>query len=189
MVCAVGFLYYLHLSCSPKSCSDNQPIIPTLSVKNSGPLAIAYVNSDTLLKNYAFYKKIKADFEARQIRLEAELTSREQALRTEAASYQQKAASMTENELRGLQEKFGKKEQEIMQFKEKSLRQLSEEQQKQNELLYSKITNYLKTNCRHKFKYVLGYSKDGNVLYAEDSLNITKQVIEGLNKEYNAQKK
>jgi outer membrane protein len=189
LVLAVGFLYYLHFSCSSKNCTSSPTVIHPFSVKNTGPLAIAYVNSDTLLKNYEFYKKMKTDFESKQARLEADLTSREQALRTEAASYQQKAATMTENELRSLQEKFGKKEQEIIQFKEKSVRQLTEEQQKQNELLYAKITNYLKANCQHKFKYVLGYAKDGNVLYAEDSLNITKQVIEGLNKEYAAQKK
>jgi outer membrane protein len=170
------------------SCGRQEPALAGIvpSLKSSKATAIAYINSDTLLKNYAFYKKMKADFEAKQARLETDLVAKEQALRAEAASYQQKAATMTETELRGLQEKFGKKEQEILQYKDKSVRALTEEQQKQNEILYSKITTYLKSNCQHKFKYVLGYSKDGNVLYADDSLNITKQVIEGLNKEYKA---
>jgi outer membrane protein len=184
---AVGILFYLHFACSKSSC--NAPASQISSLKTSKPVAIAYVNSDSLLKKYAFYIKMKAGFEMKQSTLERDLVSREQALRAEAASYQQKAQTMTENELRSLQETFAKKEQDLLQYKDKNVRILSEEQQKQNEILYNKVSDYLKANCKNKFKYVLGYSKDWNLLYAEDSLNITNQVIEGLNKEFKEQEK
>ncbi len=188
LVIAVGILYYLHFS-NPITPETNKTAIISLPVKEVKSSAIAYINSDSLLSKYEYYKKIKADFELKQNRLEAELTSKEQALRTEAASYQQKAQTMTENELRELQERFAKKEQDILQYKDKKVRELGEEQQRQNELLYNKVTGFLKAHSQNKFKYVLGYSKDGSILYADDSLNITNQVIEGLNIEYKAANK
>ncbi len=187
LVIAVGVLYYLHFS-SSKPEDSGKAINISVPVKDIKPTSVAYVNSDSLLNKYEYYKKIKADFEAKQARLESELTSKEQALRNEASSYQQKAQTMTESELKDLQERFAKKEQELLQYKDKKVKELTEEQQKQNELLYNKVTGFLKEHSQNKFKYVLGYSKDGNILYADDSLNITNQVIEGLNSEYKASK-
>jgi len=44
---------------------------------------------------------------------------------------------------------------------------------------------YLDSNsAQYNYRYVLGASFGGNVLYANDSLDITQQVIEGLNAEY-----
>lgn len=182
---AVGVLYYLHFSDSKSEASDKGLHI-SVPVKDIQPTSIAYINSDSLLK-YEFYKKITADLEAKQSSLESELMRREQALRNEVSSYQQKAQTMTENELRELQERFMKKEQDLLQYKDKKVRELTEEQQKQNELLYDKITSFLKKHSQDKFKYVLSYSKIGSILYADDSLNITNQVIEGLNQEYKAE--
>ena len=40
----------------------------------------------------------------------------------------------------------------------------------------------------HNYSYVMGYSEGANLLYVNDSLDITKQVISGLNVQYKADK-
>ena len=44
-------------------------------------------------------------------------------------------------------------------------------------------------NAGDKFDMVIGYSKGGGVLYAKEDLDITKSVLEGLNKKYADDKK
>ena len=41
------------------------------------------------------------------------------------------------------------------------------------------------TACKNRnYHFIMGYTKDGAILLANDSLDITENVIEGLNEEY-----
>lgn len=189
LIIAVAILFYLHFSQKPQE----KPINPVVTIEAPKvavqPNSIAFVNTDSLLNKYEFFKKIKADLEAREKKIESELIGKEQALRNEIMAYQQKAGSMTQEQRQSTEEGLARKEQEYLAYKEKKSKDFIEEQQKQNELLYTKITDYLKRHAKDKFKYVLGYTKEGNILYANDSLNITQQVMEGLNAEYTSKNK
>ena len=61
----------------------------------------------------------------------------------------------------------------------------------ENEKLYNKVSEYLKQYAKAKgYKIVLTYSKSNpSVLYADESLDITKAVVEGLNVEHKKDKK
>jgi outer membrane protein len=49
---------------------------------------------------------------------------------------------------------------------------------------------YLRENsAQYNYKYVLGTSFGGNILYANDSLDITGNIVKGLNEKYQQTKK
>ena len=56
--------------------------------------------------------------------------------------------------------------------------------------VYTSITDYLTKHAKEKgYQYVLTYSKTNPaVLYADTKLDITKEVVEALNKEYKSKK-
>ena len=67
---------------------------------------------------------------------------------------------------------------------------LDEEQAKKQEELYSNIREYIKKHhAENKYEFVLGYSSNGGgILYADNAVDVTQQIIDGLNKEYAAKK-
>ena len=51
--------------------------------------------------------------------------------------------------------------------------------------LYDRIAEYIKKyNKQNKYEFVLGYTKGGGILFADQSNDATKQILDGLNKEY-----
>ena len=74
-----------------------------------------------------------------------------------------------------------------MEKKDLLLGQLEDEKSKSSEELYSKVSTFIRSlNVDNKYNFVLGYSKGGGILFANDSLGITGKVFEGLNKEFEA---
>jgi outer membrane protein len=73
-----------------------------------------------------------------------------------------------------------------MQYRDRVSQQLAQEEQGKIEELYGNITDYLKDYTKDKpYRLVLGYSKGGGILFADNSLEITNEVLTGLNQQYN----
>jgi outer membrane protein len=54
-----------------------------------------------------------------------------------------------------------------------------------NVALIDSVMNFLKRyNEKYKFDYILGFTKGGNILYANDTLDVTNDVIKELNAAY-----
>jgi len=66
---------------------------------------------------------------------------------------------------------------------EQSLQQqIMDEQGRVAQELYTKLTDYLKTYSKERgIAVVVKYDRESDVLYAGDSLDISKDVIKGLN--------
>ncbi len=190
LLIAVAVLYYLHFSDSK---STEQAISPALQVAKdlpSVPGGIVFVNSDSLLDNYAYFKKKKSELESKQERIKNELESESTNLQKDAAEYQEKAPGMTDLQRQQTEEQLMARQQKLMDKKDMLLGQLDEEKNKSSEELYTRVASFIRSmNVNNKYNFVLGYSKGGGILFANDSLDITHQVIQGLNQEYEAANK
>lgn len=189
---AIGTLYYLHfagLKQNSQTASSENVLgkANEASAMNTGKYKMAYVNSDTLLEHYEYYLKIKKEAEDKRAILDAELKRRSTVIEQEYLNAQQKAQAgkMNVNEMQAVEEKLYKKQQELMGYKDSNTQILMQEEQKITEELFSKITDYLKAYQNTTgYKVVFGYTKGGGILYIDDALDITREVIDGLNKEY-----
>lgn len=179
LVVAVGVLFYLHFS----STTVGEP--QTAVVSEGGPKSkavIAYINSDSLLNNYAFSKEIQQQLKTMEGKYEAEFANRAKGLENEFATFQRNAQSMTINQARAQEEELMKKRNNLLQYQEALGQKLMQEQAKLNEQLYDNVAAYLKEyGQKENLDVVLTYTKGSGVLYASDSLDITKAVIAGLN--------
>ena len=176
---AVFILYYLHFK-SPAG--EITPVtVPTVPIASN----IVYVNSDSLLNNYTFFKSKKSEFEGKENQIKSHLQAESERLQKDAADYQDRAATMSDNERAKKEDELMQRQQALMKKKDDLLNAFDEEQSKFNEQLYAKLSAFLKKYNKDKnYTFILGYQKGGGILFANDSLDITGQVLEGLNKEF-----
>lgn len=188
VISAIAIIVLFVLQFSSKPTSDGTKSLALLTDSNTvvgnGSLTV-YVNGDSLLEKYEYFKKAKKDFEVKSTRTENEIKSRQSSLEREFAAYQQTAGAMTAEQRAKAEEALLRKEQSLRQYSEDAAMKFQEEQNKFNEELFDKVAAFLKDYCKDKnYKIVLNYTKGTTILYADESLDITEEVLAGLNEEY-----
>ncbi|PMD93232.1 molecular chaperone Skp [Siphonobacter sp. BAB-5405] len=181
LVVAVAVLYYLHFKGDSSSSSGSSAAV------TADGRAIVYVNADSLLNNYDFFKDTQKAFEQKGTQLDVELNQKGGAIQREIQIFQQRAGGMLAAEAQAKQLELQKKASDFENYRQKAANDLSVERADQTEKLYDNIFEYIKKyNNDNKYQYVLGYQKGGGILFADSKLDITQKMIEGLNKEYKA---
>jgi outer membrane protein len=94
--------------------------------------------------------------------------------------------NLTIAQARAVEEDLGRKRQNLLQYQETISQDLMREEAAITQELYEKVSSYLKTyGDENNLQVVLTYSAGSGLLYANDALNITDQVLSGLNSIYN----
>jgi len=188
LLVAVAVLYYLHFSDRKTPANATRVADTTAAARNNRKTnQYAYVNVDSLLNNYDYFKATRTQLEDRRKKLETEIAGRTRTLENEVVSAQRKANTMTLEQAQMTEQNLRRKEQELVRYQNDAARQLAQEEQQKNEELINNISLYLKKHTEDKpYKIVFGYSKGGGILYATDSLDITQEVLKGLNQDYQA---
>ena len=82
-------------------------------------------------------------------------------------------------------------EKKLIELKDRLEKDLADKQDNFSKEFLMKIDNYLKSLGKEKnYSYVFTYTKGGpsSIVYAKDSLDITKQVVKSLNELYKKKK-
>lgn len=194
LLLAVIVLYYLHFSgkseasIKPVVMADTASIVlPVAMPEEIKPSSIVYVNADSLLENYDFLKALKKETETRHSKLEADYNVKAKKFQEDYLAYQQKAnqGAVTADQAKGIEQDLMKRKADLEQM-EQQINDLMEEAQKKNAVAQKNVSDFLKEyNKNTNYNFVLAYtSNGGSVLYARDSLDITKEVVDGLNTRY-----
>ena len=176
----VGYLYYLHFSSPAKSvAAASKPGVETTLAEKS---KVAYIDLDSLQNNYGYYKKIKADFERKQSQANDEITAMQKKYQSRAVQLQQKAATMNQKEQEEAMQEINKMQQDLASRKQAIDNELFNYNSKMKEDILTRIQNYLKDyNSDGRYSYIFSY-EPGFMFYKDSTLNITHDVIAGLNR-------
>ena len=182
---ALALLYVLFFRAQSGKQNQLNPISSSeFTPENTG---IAYVNSDSLLANYLYFKELETQFNEKREKYDTEYRNRAQGLQSEFENFQRTANNMTMAQARAVQEDLQRKQQNLMMYQEQLTQELVVEEGRMTSELYDKVADYLrKFGQERNLQLVLTYSKGSGVLYANDSLDITRDVIQGLNTVYEA---
>ncbi len=152
---------------------------------------IVFVDSDSLLNQYEYFKVLKTKMEAKGKAADADLKAKGQAFQRDMQQYQSQANSMTAEQRAATEERLSRKQQELQAYQQNAGAAFQNEQAKEQEALYNKVADFLKTYAKEKgYKMVLKYQKGmGDILFADESLDVTREVIKGLNEAYTKEKK
>jgi outer membrane protein len=127
----------------------------------------------------------REQLEQKTKKMDQDLQNRTQGLRNEIAAYQRNVSSMTLGQVRAVEEDLGKKQQNLQMYQQSLQQQLMQEEAKLNKELYDRITGFLKGYGRERgLHVVLKFDPTSDVLYGGESLDITQDVIQGLNASY-----
>ena len=185
-----GVLFYLHFSSDGGRSSGSKQIIQA-NGKSFTVQQIAYIDIDSFQANYGFFKIRKAELDTRQKAMEAELGRSVSAFQSKVAVLQQKAQTMTEEEGGAAQQRLMMEQQQIEDRKQSMESQFMKETQDFNMSLQEKMIAFIKKyNADGRYSYILPYSRETiNLLYVNESYNITADVLKGMNEEYDLSKK
>lgn len=189
LIILVGFLFYYVFT--------NHNKVPQQKAKteNNGETKvpesdkIAYIDLDSLETNYKFYQKIKADYEKKQNAANNEIIALQKKYQSRTEQLQQKAATMTPDEQEKAMLEINRMQQDFQTRKESLDKGLFDFNTKMKDEILEKIEVYLKQfNADGKYAYILSY-EPGFMFYKDSTLNITNEVVAGLNAEYTADDK
>ena len=132
---------------------------------------------------------LEKEFTEKRDKYDAEYRNRAQGLQTEIANFQQNVGNMTISQAKAVEESLQKKQQNLMMYQEGLSRELAQEESKMNEELYGKLSGFLKEYGKeHNLQLVLTYTRGSGVLFADENMDITQSVIQGLNASYGMEK-
>jgi len=154
--------------------------------------SVVFVNIDTLNSRYEFIRMLRGDLEATGKRLQNEILSEQAAFEKEAADFQKQVAAnaIPEDKAKVIYEKLMQKQQALVEKKDRYTQQVADKEMKMNLTLLDTVTNFLKRyNKTYKYDYIMGLKTAGEILVANDTLDITKDVLNALNKTYQEKKK
>ena len=158
----------------------------------SSTFSAAWVNIDTLIINYDMYFDMQKALEESGRKSEAELSTKSRDFERQAGDFQNKVQKglVTRSEAEKLQQELGGKEQELYRLRDELRARLAEEQQVKLRQIQQSINDYLiEYNKEKGFHIILSSTFGGPLLYGHPSLDITQEVMKGLNEKYSSEHK
>ncbi len=183
LLVAVAFLFVEVLGDKDKSNEQENKV----SATTGQALNVAYVEMDSLLKNYNLYNDLSKQFGNNQQRMEAELGQKSQKLQQEAADLQQKMQNrlITQRQANAKQKELVQRQQNLVQLRNQSSQKLAMDNQIMNKQVYDSIYSFLNDlNAKHHYKIIFSSAQSNPILLADSTLNITREVLKGINTRY-----
>jgi len=196
-----------------KCCNKSQCILTTISVlaligvivlfilfflsgkktaENTSPKTVdkvtfAYVNTDTIMEHYDFVLDVQVDLANYEKVLQNQYAARVKGFEKEYNDYIKRATAglLTLDQQKKKEEELSKKQQEISGLESQLAMQLQEEKLKRNMEVHDTIVNNIaRYNKTRNYTFIFEKSYGGGLLFVNDALDITSDILKSLNKEY-----
>ena len=183
LLIAVIVLYVLHFSGKTKNVEEQTGV--SAVVPNA---KIVYINMDSLLSNYEQSRELNEAFLKKVENNRTELKMKAKMFEQEVVAFQQKLDNngfVTRERAEQAQADLMVKRQNLQKLDQELMETTQREQIELNQKLFTEITNFLKEYNKTKgYQLILSTTVGGNVFYAEDGFDITKDVVNQLNQQY-----
>jgi len=181
----------LSLTACQKSAEEAEETAENTGAETTG-LKIAYVEMDSLITQYQLYKDYEEELTRKGTNIQSTLAQKQRTLEQHAAAMQKKYESngfTTRDELERAQNNIQAEQQQLQELADRLQTDFAQEQARVNQEARDSIQAFLRSyNKTKKYDYVLVKAGD-NMLVANPKMDITKEVIKGLNKRYKKSRK
>ena len=166
--------------------NDTQKEAKGTIADSNADMKIAYVEVDTIMSQYQYWKDVMKLMQGKQANIQKTLQGKQQSLQQAAANFQQGIQSnkYSQAQAQQIQANLQQQAQEGDALQQRLGSEYQKEVEKYNTALSDSIHHFLaEYNKDKKFSLILAKQGD-NILYASNALDITDQVVAGLNKRY-----
>lgn len=184
---AVIVLFVLHFSGKDKEAVENQPVQPGTLVGNMSEIKVAYVFVDSVLANYEYYKIVTDKLLAKKSGLERELSGKGESFKKEVIDFQYKVDKklITSWDAEARQKQLTEQQQVLVNLQNDMQNKLAQDEQAVTIQLHDSVISAVnQVNRKLGYNLVLSNTFGGGLLYADDYMNITRQVLDRLNESY-----
>lgn len=151
-------------------------------------LKIAYVEVDSLLSQYQLSKELNEAMMKKEENIRATVNKKSNDLQNQVNEFQRKLennAFLSEERARQEQDRLVKVQQNLQELQGRLASELQSETQKNTLMLRDSIRNFMNDyNKTHKYSMIVSNAGFDNLLYADSTLNITVDIVKGLNARY-----
>ena len=174
----------LFVACNCDTQSAPQNVNDSTAIKAA--ISVAYVDMDTLQAQYQYYLDCRQELETTYNGYQATIGKKTAALQNKYAEIQQKLQEgrfMSEAEFNNAQAAFAKQQSDVEQLQAKYAQQFAEKELAFNKALEDSIQSFLVAyNKEHNYTLILTRAV---VLNDNPQLDITADIVKGLNERYN----
>ena len=181
VICAVAMV--LTIACNQQGTSTT--VVNSGSSTNTDAIACVYL--DSLINGYDLYNDEMTKFMAKQNKYEQDLQSKGKSLERRAMELQQNYEKrlITPTRAQEIQQQLAAEQQKLMQTQEQQSMELADDQAQIMGRVADSIKNYVNIfNADKRFKLIITSQGYSTLLYADPALDITKQILNGLNDRY-----
>ncbi|MBR5846221.1 MAG: OmpH family outer membrane protein [Bacteroidaceae bacterium] len=180
-LCAAAFvLTFAQCNNAPQQTA----VTPAVTCDSARALKIAYVDIDTLLTNYNLWIELNETMISKEEDVRATLNEKAKSLQSDYEEFERKLnnnAFATRERAEAEQNRILKKREELEQLQERLTNELAIENNKNSLLFRDSINAYIRDyNKEHGYNIILSRIGD-NILYIDNAMNITQDIIDGLN--------
>ena len=179
---AVVVLFVLHFT-SPK----NSETTPRTVVETSNG-GIVYIRLDSVINAYDMYNDLRITLEGKVSSIENEINKKGRALENDIKSFQEKMGKglLTRSQAETMGEELQKRQQELQLYSQQKQMEIAEEENVMINQVMNEIRLFVASyNSQNNYSLILTTTEATNtVISGESALDISKDIIEGLNKEY-----
>lgn len=183
---AVLGLYILHFTVSEENQQEGEKSTQVAAKKsNANTGNIAYVNTDSLWQKYDYYQEMIDDLLTEKETLEKQYENRVRKLEEKVVRFREKAPYLSQREGERQQTAIMQEEQQVVQLQEDLTLQLAESESEKNLAIRERILGEIEEYNKDKgYDFILGYSLLSDVVYADERLDVTSEILERLNSKY-----
>lgn len=156
----------------------------TIWTKLTSP-KIAFVNSSVIVEKYLGLVEVRKAFEQKTKEWGAELETLGQRYKEASDYLSNNRSKLSAAEIQRLEKDLLRKLDEFNSHKSDIERRGEEENEKMTQGALNQVNSYVETYSKtHNIDIVIGVTISGNVLYGSERVDITNEILEGLNKSY-----
>lgn len=189
LLVAVAWLYFLHFKASG-SAQSKLPVRSAMVDSMAGSFLVATVDVDSLNEKITVMKNKRDELEKEQRSIESEWENGYRGLENQKKKFLDRGKAITREDAETFQGQLLQQQESIDALKQSRSGKLSEKHYQFMEEFQKELKAFMNEyNKDGKFKYILtvGGGLD-YMLYKDSTLDITKDVIAGMNERMNAKK-
>lgn len=146
---------------------------------------IAYVRSSELVYSYLGMKDAHNKFEQKSQMWKANIDTLQRNYQTSISQYSMESPKLSAHDKEEREQILSQQQQSLRSYTEAINSKMQDEDKKMTEGVLNQINSFIENYGReHGYEVILGTTVSGNVLYGDDAIDITQEVLAALNTNY-----
>lgn len=149
---------------------------------------IVYVDSNQLINSFKGMQDARKTYQQKAAAWKANIDTLSSEVQKQIMNYEKESSNMTVKERNLSEELIRTKQKQLMEYQQAMNAQAQQEDSKMTGEVIAQINAFIRRYGEEKgYTIVMAATEYGNIAYADEGLDITEEVLEGLNNEYSGQ--